>query len=280
MSTFPVTTAVNMDSLAKLGLVAGLAWTRVTTTATVTQVKHGYAANDTCYVAVTSDAAAITAAVKTVASVVNANTFTFTCLNAGAASGTVSIYPVDNYQINGGYLTVDSHSRYGVNQNTSAGLGNIVMSASLGGTIEFISTGIRTIAYNTGTGNVPALDTVISQGGASGKLLGVYSALTAAPTAAGAAMPASGYIMVRQWNSVSYSAGDLTGIAAARLRFRLPPACWVSPLERASHFNVLLRSRLRCSRSTPRCSICSGKTRTSTGWLLRVRLRVRRLRWC
>lgn len=121
----------------------------------------------------------------------------------------------DTYNINGGYLTVDQHTRYGTNQNTSAGMGNITLSATLGGTIEFNSTKVRLIPYNTGTGNVPALGTTISRSGASGILLGVYSALNVAPTAAAAAMPASGYILVRQWNSVSYTAGALTGIAAS-----------------------------------------------------------------
>jgi len=121
----------------------------------------------------------------------------------------------DTYNINGGYLTVDQHTRYGTNQNTSAGMGNITLSATLGGTIEFNSTLVRMIAYNTGTGNVPALGTTISKGGASGILLGVYSALNVAPTAAAAAMPVTGFILIRQWNSVSYSAGALTGIGAS-----------------------------------------------------------------
>lgn len=121
----------------------------------------------------------------------------------------------DVYNINGGYLTVDQHTRYGTNQNTSAAMGNLTLSATLGGTVEFNSTLVRLIAYNTGTGNVPALDTVISKGSASGKLLGVYSALNVAPTTAGSAMPASGYILIRQWNSVAYTTGALTGISAS-----------------------------------------------------------------
>lgn len=120
----------------------------------------------------------------------------------------------DTYNINGGYLTVDQHTRYGTNQNTSAGMGNITLSATLGGTIEFNSTLVRLIPYDTGSGNVPALDTTISKGSASGKLLGVYSALNVAPTAAGNAMPATGFILIRQWNSVAFTTGSLTGITA------------------------------------------------------------------
>lgn len=120
----------------------------------------------------------------------------------------------DTYNINGGALTVDQHTRYGLNQNTSACMGNIAMSASLGGTIEFNSTKVRLIAYTAGSGVVPAYNTTISQGGASALLMCVYSSLTTAPVAVGGAMPATGFILVKQWNSVSFSAGALTGITA------------------------------------------------------------------
>lgn len=213
MANFLITSSVNIDSLVKLGSVASLAWTRVTTTATVTQANHGMIVGDLFNVTVTSDAAAITVAVKTLTAV-TANTFSFVCLNAGAASGTLTGNAIDNFRINGGYLTVDSHSRYGVNQNTYSAMGNIVPSATFGGSIEFNSTLIRTIPYDTGSSNVPALDTAITIGGASGKLLGVYSALNVAPTTPGNAMPSSGYIMIRQWNGVAYTAGALGGISA------------------------------------------------------------------
>ena len=121
----------------------------------------------------------------------------------------------DIYNLNGGYVRVDCDSRYGLGGATVAAFGNIVGSAALGGTIEFNSTKVRLIPYNTGTGTVPAADTVISRGGASGKLMGVYSALNVAPTAAAAAMPASGYIKVRGWNSTAYTVGALTGVSAS-----------------------------------------------------------------
>lgn len=140
---------------------------------------------------------------------------TFTITTAVNIDTLASKAGSDTYNINGGYLTVDQDTRYGTNQNTSAAMGNITLSATLGGTIEFKSTGVRLIPYNTGSGNVPAYDTVISQGSASGKLIGVYSALNAAPTAVGNAMPASGYIKIRQWNSVAYTSGALTGISAS-----------------------------------------------------------------
>ena len=120
----------------------------------------------------------------------------------------------DIYNLNGGYLLVDCDSRYGLGGAAAAAFSNIVGSAALGGTIEFNSTKVRLIPYNTGIGNVPAADTVISQGTASGKLIGVYSALNVAPTAAATAMPASGFIKIRAWNSVPYTAIALVGITA------------------------------------------------------------------
>jgi hypothetical protein len=120
----------------------------------------------------------------------------------------------DVYNINGGYLTVDQDTRYGLNGVTSGCMGNTTISASLGGTVLYDARKVRLIPYDTGTGNVPAYNTVISQGSASGKMIGVYASIGAAPTAVGAAMPASGFIKVKQWNDVAYAAGALTGIGA------------------------------------------------------------------
>lgn len=121
----------------------------------------------------------------------------------------------DTYDTNGWILTIDQDSRYGTNQTTSTSLGSITINATKGGNVEIDSRYIRLIPYDTGTGTVPAYNTVISQGSASGKLIGVISALNATPTAVGAAMPVSGYIKVKQWNSVAYAAGALTGIGAS-----------------------------------------------------------------
>lgn len=71
------------------GTYGGVAWTRATTTATVTRVGHGLTNNDTVNVSDSSDVAAITNSPKVV-TVVDPDTFTFTCLDAGAASGTLT----------------------------------------------------------------------------------------------------------------------------------------------------------------------------------------------
>lgn len=121
----------------------------------------------------------------------------------------------DTYNINGGALTIDQDSRYGLNQSTSSSIGPMTLSATLGGSVLVDGRQIRIIPYNTGGGVVPASNTVISQGGASGLLIGVYSALNVAPTAAAAAMPATGFIKIKQWNNTPYAAGVLTGITAS-----------------------------------------------------------------
>jgi hypothetical protein len=121
----------------------------------------------------------------------------------------------DVYNINGGYLTVDQDSRYGLNNSTSATMLTIACSASLGGSVIFKADKVRLIYFNSGAGNVPAYNTTISQGSASGLLIGVYSALNVAPTTPGSAMPTTGYIKIKQWNDVAFASGALTGISAS-----------------------------------------------------------------
>lgn len=121
----------------------------------------------------------------------------------------------DTYAINGGTLTIDQHSRFGLNNNNSAAttatsMGSITLSAALGGTLRIDGRKVRLIQYTGGTGTIPALNSLVTQGGASGKLMCVYSSLTVAPLVNGGAMPATGWIMIKQWNDVEYAAGALT----------------------------------------------------------------------
>jgi hypothetical protein len=121
----------------------------------------------------------------------------------------------DLYNLLGYTLTIDQDSRVGTNQTTSTSLGTITVSATLGGVLNIDGTAIWLLAYTGGSGNVPAWNTTITQSGQSGtgKLIGVYSALTAASTATGAAMPASGFIKIKQ-TSGTFASGALTGITA------------------------------------------------------------------
>lgn len=120
----------------------------------------------------------------------------------------------DIIDTNGFNFTIDQDSRYGLTGTTSTSFAGMTINASKGGNITIDGRNVRLIPYNSGSGNVPAWNTSITQGGASGKLIAVYSSLTSAPTATGAAMPASGYIKVKGWNGTAYGSGALTGIGA------------------------------------------------------------------
>jgi len=119
----------------------------------------------------------------------------------------------DTYNTAGFILTIDQDSRTGTNQTTSTTLGPVTITAATGGKVNIDGTAIWMIPYTGGSGNVPAWNTAITNNGATGKLIGVHSALTAASTATGAAMPATGFIRVKQ-KSGTYAAGALTGITA------------------------------------------------------------------
>lgn len=118
--------------------------------------------------------------------------------------------------INGGVLTIRTDTRWHVGSPASmtGTLGSPSISATLGGGLTIDARNVRWLAYDTGSGNVPAIGTSITQGGVSGYLLAVYDTLTSAPTAVGAAMPANGFIKFREVTAGPFASGALTGIGA------------------------------------------------------------------
>lgn len=118
---------------------------------------------------------------------------------------------------NGGILTVRTDTRWHANAPASmtGSLGSVTASATLGGGFMIDARNVRWLAYGSGAGNVPAIGTTVSQGGVSGYMLGVWSSYTSAPTAVGAAMPATGYIKFREVTGGMFSAGALSGIGAS-----------------------------------------------------------------
>jgi hypothetical protein len=136
---------------------------------------------------------------------------TFTVTTAQNIDELASKAGNDTYNVNGGFLTVDQDSRYGLNQTTSAILGAMTLSATLGGTVEFNATKVRLIPYDAGGGNVPALNTSITGAAGSGKLIAVYATLTSAPTAVASPMPAAGFIKIKQWNDGAYVDNEALG---------------------------------------------------------------------
>jgi hypothetical protein len=106
----------------------------------------------------------------------------------------------ESFTINGGALTINSDNRWSQN---SAVMSAITISSTLGGSMTIDGTTVWWMPYTGGTGNVPALGTAGTQNctggtsGATGEFLGIWSALGVAPTAAAAAMPATGFIKFR-----------------------------------------------------------------------------------
>lgn len=106
----------------------------------------------------------------------------------------------DDYIINGGALTINSDVRWGQN---AAFPGNLSISATLGGSVLIDGRDVWWMAYDAPTGNVPSLGTQGVQNctggtsGATGEFLGIFTALGVAPSAAGGAMPTTGFIKFR-----------------------------------------------------------------------------------
>lgn len=73
---------------------SGVAWTRAAAVITVTSAAHGIFSSTQINVTATSSAGAMNLGVATVNSI-DANTFSFTGLNAGATSGTLSFQPIN-----------------------------------------------------------------------------------------------------------------------------------------------------------------------------------------
>lgn len=120
--------------------------------------------------------------------------------------------------INGGSLTVRSDTRWHANSPASmtGSLGAVTISSTLGGSYILDGRAVRWLPYDAGSGNVPAVGTTITGGtsGANGYLLGVWASLTSAPTAVGAAMPASGFIKLREADAAYVDNDVLSGIGA------------------------------------------------------------------
>ena len=109
----------------------------------------------------------------------------------------------------GAKLTIRTDTRVHANAPASntGSLGSVTINE---GELIWDSRNIRWMPFDTGTGNVPAIGTTVSQGGVSGYLLGVWAAINTAQTAVGAAMPTSGFIKFREVTGGTFSAGALS----------------------------------------------------------------------
>jgi hypothetical protein len=101
----------------------------------------------------------------------------------------------------GAVLTINSDNRW---SQQAAVIGNISIDAGTGGTVRIDGRDVWWVPFdNGGGGNIPALGTVgtldVTRGGSGvAEFLGIWSALAVAPTAAGGAMPATGFAKFRR----------------------------------------------------------------------------------
>jgi hypothetical protein len=131
-------------------------------------------------------------------------------LTGGSTNATLDSYAISNNTT----LLIDTDSYQCANHSAAFGSLDTVTFSGVGGKLKIDGTNVRVIPYNTGTGNVPAIGTSITQGGVSGYFLGVWSGWQVEPTAVGAAMPASGFIKIKNKTGGNFAAGALGGIGA------------------------------------------------------------------
>ncbi|MBP9716717.1 MAG: hypothetical protein KBD51_02120 [Candidatus Levybacteria bacterium] len=135
---------------------------------------------------------------------------TDTYLDGGVARSAGEAWTINS----GAIFTIRTDTRWHANAPASM-TGTLGAQTCNEGEIIYDGRNIRWLPFDTGSGNVPAIGTDITQGGVtSSYLLGVYANYTSAPTAVGNAMPASGFIKFREVDG-SFTTGALTGIGAS-----------------------------------------------------------------
>jgi len=109
--------------------------------------------------------------------------------------------------INGGHMLIDADVRWA---NNAAVVDSMAISATLGGSVLIDGTQVWEVPFSASTGTVPAAAVVGSNAvtgtGITGELIAVWATAALAPTAAAAAMPATGWIKLRS------KTGDFNGI--------------------------------------------------------------------
>jgi hypothetical protein len=133
-------------------------------------------------------------------------------LSGGSVNATLDTYAISNNTV----LLIETDSYQCAGHSAAAGSLDTVTYSGIGGTLRISGQNVRVIPYTTGTGNVPAIGSTVTQGGVSATLLGVWSGWQVEPAAAGAALPASGWVKVKNKTGGNFAAGALVvGVAAA-----------------------------------------------------------------
>ena len=109
--------------------------------------------------------------------------------------------------LNGGHLLIDGDNRRGSN---NAVVDSMSISSTLGGSIRIDATQTWEVPFSSATGNVPAIadagSNAVTGSGITGELLRVWATGSLTPSAAGGAMPATGWVKLRS------KTGDFNGV--------------------------------------------------------------------
>jgi hypothetical protein len=100
---------------------------------------------------------------------------------------------------NGAILTINSDNRY---SQQAAVIGNLTIDSATGGKVLVDGTSVWWIPFDAGSGTTPPLPplgtyTLSGSSGGLGELLGIYSALATRPLTASEAVPATGFVKLR-----------------------------------------------------------------------------------
>lgn len=123
----------------------------------------------------------------------------------------------ESWTMNGAILRVRTDTRVHARApaNMSGTVGSMFISSVLGGGIIIDSRAVRWMPYNSGSGTVPPIGTIVTQGGVSGYLLGVWPDYTSMPLPEGFPMPETGYLKFREVTGGTFSVGPLSEIGAS-----------------------------------------------------------------
>lgn len=143
---FSTTNATGLFTGGDVGsTLSSIAWARSSTTITVTSTAHGLSVGDGITVTVTSDGTAIPLNIYLVTAVTDANTFTFTGVNGGGSSGTISYTPP-------AYKTAINASAYSAAATTMPALAMLIDILAFYRVTAVTTTTAQSTTGSTGTG--------------------------------------------------------------------------------------------------------------------------------
>ena len=147
----------------------------------------------------------------------------------------------ESWTIDGGVLTVRTDTRVHANAPAwmTGSIGVTTISSTLWGWVLLDARNVRWMPFDWWSGTVPAIGTLITQGGVEGYLLGVWADYVSAPVIVGDAMPTTWFLKFREVTGWTYSVWALTWITAnATAPDRL---WWIEVVQRQSVANTVPR---------------------------------------